>query len=79
VPDSNDLVGFQAIVRWRAVEVLTLADVPPAEGGIVLIGINPAPVSVAAGHYYQGTLGKRLWSRLEAIELLGSAGSPWED
>jgi TDG/mug DNA glycosylase family protein len=73
------LTGFQAIVAWREVEVLTLADVPPAQGGIVLVGINPSPVSVAAGHYYQGTLGKRLWSRLEAIGLLGDAGAPWED
>lgn len=79
MPDSNDSVGFQAVVPWRGVEVLTLADVPPAEGGIVLIGINPSPVSVAVGHYYQGALGKRLWSRLEAIGLLGDAGSPWED
>lgn len=79
MPDSSDLVGFQAVVAWRGVEVLTLADVAPSESGIVLIGINPSPVSVAAGHYYQGTLGKRLWSRLEAIGLLGDAGAPWED
>jgi TDG/mug DNA glycosylase family protein len=79
VPDSNDLIGLQAVAPWRGVDVLTLADVPPDEGRVVLIGINPSPVSVAAGHYYQGTLGKRLWARLEAIGLLGDAGSPWED
>lgn len=29
------------------------------------IGINPSPVSVAAGHYYQGRLGQRFWRRLQ--------------
>src|SRR5712691_1489057 len=42
----------------------TLPDIPPKPGGILLVGINPAPVSVAAGHYYQGRIGQRLWRRL---------------
>lgn len=58
---------------------MSLADVPPRVGKVVIIGINPSPVSVAAGHYYQGTLGKRLWSRLVAIGLLDRTGSRWED
>lgn len=48
----------------------TLADIPPKQGHVLLVGINPAPVSVAAGHYYQGKLGRRLWRRLEGIGLL---------
>jgi TDG/mug DNA glycosylase family protein len=48
----------------------TLPDIPPKPGGILLVGINPAPVSVAAGHYYQGQLGRRLWRRLEGLGLL---------
>jgi TDG/mug DNA glycosylase family protein len=48
----------------------TLPDVPPKPGGVLLVGINPAPVSVAAGHYYQGRIGRRLWRRLERIGLL---------
>lgn len=48
----------------------TLADIPPQPGGVLLVGINPAPVSVAAAHYYQGNLGRRLWRRLEGIGLL---------
>lgn len=31
----------------------------------VFVGINPSPVSVAAGHYYQGRLGLRFWQRLQ--------------
>lgn len=30
----------------------------------VFVGINPSPVSVETGHYYQGQLGKRFWRRL---------------
>jgi double-stranded uracil-DNA glycosylase len=48
----------------------TLPDIPPKEGHVLLVGINPAPVSVAAGHYYQGPIGRRLWRRLEGIGLL---------
>lgn len=45
----------------------------------MLIGINPAPRSVEAGHYYQGQLGQRLWGRLEEVGLLHRSGNQWED
>jgi hypothetical protein len=48
----------------------TLPDIPPRPGGVLLVGINPAPPSVAAGHYYQGRIGQRLWRRLERLGLL---------
>lgn len=48
----------------------TLPDILPKAGGVLLVGINPAPVSVAAGHYYQGRIGRRLWRRLERAGLL---------
>ena len=31
----------------------------------VFVGINPAPPSVLAEHYYQGSLGRRFWQRLK--------------
>ena len=37
---------------------------------MLLVGINPIRASVAAGHYYQGALGRRLWRRLERFGLL---------
>ena len=58
-------------------EVATLADLPPARGGLLFVGLNPSPVSVAAGHYHQGTLGRRFWSRLGEIGVL-PAGTPVE-
>jgi len=42
----------------------TLRDLPPARGGLLFVGLNPSPVSVAAGHYHQGPLGRRFWGRL---------------
>ncbi|MBM7766711.1 uracil-DNA glycosylase family protein [Glutamicibacter nicotianae] len=44
---------------------LTLADLwPEEETKIVIAGLNPAPPSVAAGHYYQGRNGKQMLSRV---------------
>ena len=57
----------------------TLPDIPPSPGGVLLVGINPAPPSVAAGHYYQGRLGQRLWRRLERLGLLENARPGAED
>ncbi|MSO64924.1 MAG: hypothetical protein EXQ85_03830 [Alphaproteobacteria bacterium] len=37
----------------------------------VFVGINPSPVSVANGHYYQGTLGRRFWRRLPNYGIVG--------
>ena len=57
----------------------TLPDFPPKPGGVLLVGINPAPASVARGHYYQGKLGRRLWKRLESVGLLTGAVPGQED
>jgi G:T/U-mismatch repair DNA glycosylase len=53
----------------------TLADLPPARGGLLFVGLNPSPVSVTSGHYHQGTLGRRFWSRLGEAGILPS-GTP---
>ncbi|MEO8229374.1 MAG: uracil-DNA glycosylase family protein [Chloroflexota bacterium] len=49
-------------IAGSAVE--TLVDLPPERGGLLFVGLNPSPVSVEAGHYHQGTLGRRFWGRL---------------
>src|SRR6266511_1148251 len=67
---DDDRPGFQTEVDWLGSSVVTLADVKPVERGILLVGVNPAPRSVAAGHYYQGQIGKRLWARLQRVGLL---------
>lgn len=57
----------------------SLPDILPSSKGILLVGINPSFVSVQAGHYYRGRLGKRLWARLSAIGLLQDAIPGHED
>ena len=52
--------------------VETLTDLPPERGGLLFVGLNPSPVSVDAGNYHQGTLGRRFWSRLGRIGIVPS-------
>lgn len=56
-----------------------LADIPPAPAGVLLVGLNPVPESVAAGHYHQGEAGRRLWKRLERLGLLADPEPGVED
>lgn len=58
--------------------VETLADVLRPGLRAVCVGINPAPSSVAAGHYYQGRLGQQFFERLRMAGLLPRR-SGWED
>lgn len=55
---------------WMGEEIETLADLLPAQPRAVCIGVNPAPRSVAIGHYYQGGQGQRFWARLRQAEVL---------
>jgi TDG/mug DNA glycosylase family protein len=55
-------------VDGRAVE--TLADLPPLRDRLLFVGLNPSPVSVAAGHYHQGRLGRTFWRRLMLAGVL---------
>jgi TDG/mug DNA glycosylase family protein len=50
--------------------VETLRDLPSARGGLLFVGLNPSPISVAAGHYHQGALGRRFWGRLVRAGVL---------
>jgi TDG/mug DNA glycosylase family protein len=71
---------FKAARRGvRASGATTLPDLPPRAAGVLLVGLNPAPRSVAAGHYYQGRLGRRLWKRLAHVGLLTDAVPGSED
>ena len=50
--------------------VETLADLPPLRDRLLFVGLNPSPVSVAAGHYHQGRLGQTFWRRLMTAGVL---------
>jgi TDG/mug DNA glycosylase family protein len=55
----------------------TLADLPPLRDRLLFVGLNPSPVSVEAGHYFQGRLGQLFWRRLIAADILPE-GTPIE-
>jgi TDG/mug DNA glycosylase family protein len=48
----------------------TLADLPPLRNRLLFVGLNPSPVSVEAGHYHQGQLGRTFWRRLITAGIL---------
>ena len=50
--------------------VQTLADLPPMRDRLLFVGLNPSPVSVDAGHYHQGKLGRTFWKRLITARIL---------
>lgn len=51
-------------------EVLTIAEVWPEQPRAMIVGLNPAPASVEAGHYYQGRSGQRQLHRLVSAGLV---------
>ncbi len=53
-------------------EVRTLRDILPDKPGlrVLFIAKTPAPVSVKAGHYFQGAQGRMFWNRLKQYGLL---------
>jgi len=61
---------FLAAIEVDGVATTTLADLPPARGGLLFVGLNPSPVSVDTGHYHQGRLGRTFWRRLMLAEIL---------
>jgi len=74
------MAGHTVVEDWMGVPVRTLEDLWPQQALAVVVGINPAPVSVEAGHYYQGQLGQRLWDRLRLVGLLqGRVGGAEDD
>lgn len=53
-------------------KVRTLRDILPAKPGlrVLFVAKTPAPVSVEAGHYFQGAQGRMFWNRLKEYGLL---------
>lgn len=73
------LLGHQVVVDWFGTATRTLADLWPDPCRAVIVGVNPAPRSVAVGHYYQGANGRTALRRLRAAGLLPSSGGGQDD
>lgn len=63
---------------WLGEQIETLEDLLRPGLRAACVGINPAPTSVAAGHYYQGRLGQQFYERLRRAHVLPRAPG-WED
>lgn len=70
VRDREGMTGHRVTIEWMGAPVEMLADPLPASPRAICVGINPAPSSVAAGHYYQGRHGQRFFARLEWAGIL---------
>jgi double-stranded uracil-DNA glycosylase len=84
IPDDLDALTHRpgpgphrATIEIDGAPVDTLADLPPLRDRLLFVGLNPSPVSVAAGHYHQGRLGRTFWRRLMTATIL-PAGTPTE-
>jgi TDG/mug DNA glycosylase family protein len=62
--------SHRATIRVGGDSIETLADLPPLRDRLLFVGLNPSPVSVEAGHYHQGRLGRTFWRRLIAAGVL---------
>lgn len=51
--------------------VPTLRELVGSGSHTVFVGLNPSPGSVAAGHYYQGRLGRQFWRCMERSGIGG--------
>jgi TDG/mug DNA glycosylase family protein len=61
---------YRTTIEVDGVATATLADLPPLRDRLLFVGLNPSPVSVAAGHYHQGRLGRTFWRRLMLARVL---------
>jgi len=59
----------------------TLYDIMPDNGPlkILFIAKTPAPISVIAGHYFQGRQGKMFWNKLKEYAILQVPNGTYED
>ena len=68
--------GHRITLVLDGLPVETLADLPPEPGRLLFVGLNPSPVSVEAGHYHRGRLGRSFWRRLVRAQILPPATDP---
>lgn len=75
----SDEPGHRVTADWMGSTVRTLEDLLRPGLWAVAIGINPASISVARGHCYQGHLGQLFFTRLRGLSLIGEINDHWED
>lgn len=78
---SRERLDFRTVMRIDDSDVVTLADVIPSDQPLrmLIVGKAPTPVSVGAGHYFQGRQGRMFWRRLKEYGLLSVPAGDYED
>lgn len=76
--DGREMPNHRIRAEWMGQTVETLEDLLRPGLRAVCVGINPSPVSVAAGHYYQGRAGQKFFERLRSVGLIPD-GEGYED
>lgn len=68
---STTATGNRITLTVGGQEVQTLRDILPVRPGlkVLFVAKTPAPVSVEAGHYFQGKQGRIFWNRLKEYGL----------
>ena len=70
---------WTALIKIDGVETVTLKELLIPGLRAVFVGINPSPISFAAGHYYQGRWGRRFWGRLQSAAIATELSMGRED
>jgi hypothetical protein len=81
-PTTMEHQDFKIIMNEGAGNFETLKDILPPKNTqlrMLIIAKRPAPVSVAAGHYFQGNQGKIFWGQLKRYGILEVRGDQAED
>jgi len=75
------LQNFRISMQVNGERFETLADILPDSGSldILIISKAPAPISVEAGHYFQGRQGQVFWKRLKQAGILTTKPGEYED
>ena len=66
-------------MEWMGNEIESLEDLLRPDLTALCMGINPAPTSVAIGHYYQGQLGQQFFDRLQKAGIASYTSHGWQD
>lgn len=74
-------MSHKIILSINDKDVETLSDILPSKPGldILFIAKTPAPISVEAGHYFQGRQGRMFWNKLSHYNILNVPYGEYED
>ena len=75
------MIGYQTAIKRDGAQIITLRDILPEQPGlrVLFIAKTPTPVSVDAGHYFQGRQGTMFWNMLKRFGLLNVPVGQFQD